>query len=304
MGATPVPGECRTRIHPGPNLALGIPALDRALMDGVPPGSLVMVTGEPGAGMELFAKQVASAGTEPSLYVATEETADEVRATMARFDWSGPVEILDVLTRHNDIARRRKLAHLRRSRAAHGGPNGSGGSPGTPGANGTHAASGARGTNGGTGAPGFDDPDGDRPTDDIPGRGSHRPGDDLLAAVARRVLHGTTPRRVVVDNLDLFLDEHGDKEVLSMLRAVKQHNRRSGGLVLCTLTEGVLTPRSTQRLEANADIVVRMEMRRSASEFELWLIVKKVLNHPNKARMFLYGITDAGITPEMVVRVS
>ena len=42
--------------------SIGIAELDRALMNGVPKGYTILVTGTPGTGVELFAKQFAAAG--------------------------------------------------------------------------------------------------------------------------------------------------------------------------------------------------------------------------------------------------
>ena len=46
-----------------------------------------------------------------------------------------------------------------------------------------------------------------------------------------------------------------------------------------------------------------MEAARIASEFENRLIIKKIRNHPEKAVVLIYAITEQGITPEMITRV-
>ena len=41
-----------------------------------------------------------------------------------------------------------------------------------------------------------------------------------------------------------------------------------------------------------------------AAEFENRLIIKKIRNHPEKAAVMIYAVTDSGITPEMITRVA
>ncbi|MCK4614367.1 MAG: recombinase RecA, partial [Thermoplasmata archaeon] len=67
----------------------GIPQLDRVLMDGVPRGSTLLVVGTSGSGKELFAKQFAAAGigSENVIYFPTDESDEDLIATMKRFNW-------------------------------------------------------------------------------------------------------------------------------------------------------------------------------------------------------------------------
>ena len=41
-----------------------------------------------------------------------------------------------------------------------------------------------------------------------------------------------------------------------------------------------------------------------AAEFENRLIIKKIRNHPEKAAVMIYAVTDSGLTPEMITRVA
>jgi len=44
-------------------VSFGIPALDKAIMNGIPKGYTILCLGGPGAGIELFAKRFASVNT-------------------------------------------------------------------------------------------------------------------------------------------------------------------------------------------------------------------------------------------------
>ncbi len=71
------------------NLSFGIPALDKAIMDGIPKGYTILCIGPPGAGIELFAKRFASAGadSEDVRYFSTSEGDDDIIKTMKGFGW-------------------------------------------------------------------------------------------------------------------------------------------------------------------------------------------------------------------------
>lgn len=242
---------------------LGIPTLDRSLMDGLPAGFTVLVVGNSGSGMELFAKQVASAGEEPTLYFSTEETAKEIRETFQRFDWTKEIFIDDISSRYYKRITEGKLAYGRRRR-------------------GEASLSEI-----------LDDEEEEEEGEE-----------DFLHMTANRIMDQEEPCRVIVNNLNFFFDEYDQEEVLSVQRALRTYNRHKGGLLLLTLSRGAVDEKLAQRIEANVDVVIELEMDRMSSSFEHRLVVKKVMNHPEKARMFVYGITEEGITPEMVMRVT
>jgi hypothetical protein len=52
------------------------------------------------------------------------------------------------------------------------------------------------------------------------------------------------------------------------------------------------------------DVVIQLEVGRMAAEFENRLIIKKIRNHPEKAAVMIYAVTEHGITPEMITRVA
>lgn len=242
-------------------IPLGIPTLDRSLMDGIPAGFTVLVVGNSGSGMELFAKQVAAAGEEPTTYFSTEESGEEILETLARFEWTKDLSIEDISSRYYERITKGKLLHDRRRR-------------------------------------------GETSLSEILTGDEEAEEENFLTWMANRVLDMEGPNRVVVNNLNFFFDEYDPEEVLSVLRALRTFNRHQGGLLLVTLSRGAVDEQIAQRIEANMDVVIELEMSRMSSNFEHRMVVKKVKNHPEKARMFVYGITDEGITPEMVMRVT
>lgn len=240
---------------------LGIPTLDRALMDGVPEGFTILVSGNAGSGLELFVKQIAAHGDEPTLFFTTEETASEVQETMKRFDWTKNLQIEDICSRFYDQISKGKLAYLKRRQ-------------------------------------------GDTSVTELLGGADPETEEDFLTSTAQTVMDTDEPRRVVVSKLNFFFEEHEEDDVLSVLRALRTHTRHTGGLVVLSLARGAVDERVVSRLEANVDMVVELEMDRMSSSFEHRIIVKKILNRPDKAQMFVYGVTEDGITPEMVTRVT
>lgn len=249
----------------GETVQLGIPTLDRALMKGIPTGFSVLVVGNSGSGVELFAKQVASAGDEPTVYFSTEESGEEILETMSRFGWTKELTIEDISSRYYELITKGKLAHDRRRR-------------------------------------------GETSLSEILSAEESTEDDaeveNFLSWTANRVLDLPDATRVIVNNLNFFFDEYDPEEVLSVLRALRTFNRHQGGMLLFTLSRGAVDEQLAQRIEAYMDVVIELEMSRMSSNFEHRMVVKKVKNHPEKARMFVYGITEEGITPEMVMRVT
>ena len=57
-------------------------------------------------------------------------------------------------------------------------------------------------------------------------------------------------------------------------------------------------------LDAIADCVIELDIQKIASDFETFMTVKKVRNYPNKTAILTYSITEKGITPEMISRIT
>ena len=113
-----------------------------------------------------------------------------------------------------------------------------------------------------------------------------------------------SPFRVVIDSLDFFLQYYNPLEVLSAVRTIKEYAQANGGTVMYTISESAHEQKIRSQLEAICDLVIQLEVGRMAAEFENRLIIKKIRNHPEKAAVMIYAVTDSGLTPEMITRVA
>ena len=93
-------------------------------------------------------------------------------------------------------------------------------------------------------------------------------------------------------------------EVLSAMRTIKEYAQANGGVILYTLSEGAHDSRVHSQICAIADVIIELEVGRMAAEFENRMIIKKIRNHPEKAAVLIYAVTEHGITPEMITRVA
>ncbi|MEM3067898.1 MAG: ATPase domain-containing protein, partial [Thermoplasmata archaeon] len=76
----------------------GIVNLDHALMNGIPSGYTILISGSPGSGIELFAKQFSSAHLqeEDTIYITTTERTEDVINTMKEFNWKTDIKIINI----------------------------------------------------------------------------------------------------------------------------------------------------------------------------------------------------------------
>jgi len=234
----------------------GMPALDRALMNGLPKGWTVLVTGPPGVGMDLFAKQFAGAGSrdETVVYFATTERDEDVVQTMEEFGWTANIRIVNigrmyyesVLAKRLEVSRYR-LEGIRWADLAAAPPDGS-----------------SRGSN-------------------------------LLTALTYETSKLRPPFRIVIDSLDFFLGSYDHADVLAALRTVKAHTQREEGVALVTMLSGVYDTRTQSGVEEIVDGVIELERIRDGDSFKRYVVIRKVRNHPEKTAIRAYELTKDGI---------
>ncbi len=249
----------------------GIDKLDDLLMGGLPKGYTVLVLGMPGTGFELLAKQFASAGAaeagENVVYYVTNENAQDVINTMKHFGWPTNFTIVDISTQYYEKVLKKELevATLQREGVT---------------------------------------------ISDI--ASYELPEEDILDEFRQinfldEVLYDITslepPFRIVLDQLDFFLEHYNRSEVLAALRSVKMHVQNTFGTMMITLTSNA-DSQIQNAMMSYVDIVIELEIKRMASDFENRLIIRKVRNRPDKNAILYYSITEKGITPEMVMRVA
>ena len=244
----------------------GIPQLDRILMDGVPRGSTLLVLGTTGSGKELFAKQFAAAGvgSENVVYFPTDETDEDLITTMKRFNWKTNIKSVNIFTQYYEKVLVRELMANRYKQE-------------------------------GLSA---------REITKFRGTSIDREKVNFLNETVYEVSRVKAPFRVVIDSLDFYLTHYEFDEVLAAMQTIKAHVQYNKGLALFTMSAETFDRKVQMSMEATADIVFEMEVRKMASTYENHLLVKKVRNYPEKAAILIYAITENGITPEEVARIA
>jgi len=239
-------------------VSTGIAALDKALMSGLPRGFTVLVTGPPGAGTELVAKQFASAGVkdENVVYFTTTERDKDVTSTMEDFGWKADLQIVNIgkLYYESVLARRLEVSRYREEGIT---------------------LKDLRAT----------------PTDRAPMRNVN-----FLTTLTYEFSKLKPPFRAVVDSLDFFFEYYPHADVLSALRTIKAHTQHEEGVSLLTMLSGVYDTRTQSGVEEIVDGIVELERVRQENEFRRYLVLRKVRNHPEKTGLYEYTITDQGIT--------
>ena len=236
----------------------GIPALDRTLMNGLPKGFSILLTGVPGSGLDLFAKQFAAAGAkdENVTYFTTSEQDEDIVGTMQDFGWKADLTIINIGNQYYEtvLARRLEASRFRQ--------------------------------------------EGITLKDLLKLRAAEtasRREVNFLTALSYEVSRLKAPFRVVVDSLDFFLQYYDHEEVLSALRTIKAHVQRTEGLALLTMLAGVHDTRTQSGLEGIVDAIFELERVRDAASFKRYLVIRKVRNHPEKTGIYPLGLTKDGL---------
>ena len=236
----------------------GLAALDKALMSGLPKGFTVLVTGSPGAGLELFAKQFAAAGArdESVVYFTTSERDEDIVGTMQDFGWKSDLTIVNIGNRYYEtvLARRLEASRFRLEGLS------------------------------------IKDLQKIRAQD-----AGVRRDVNFLTALSYEISQLKPPFRVVVDTLDFFLEYYDPAEVLSALRTVKAHVKRAEGLALLTMLGAVHDARVQSGVEEIVDCIFELERVRDGATFNRNLVIRKVRNHPEKTGIHPLALTRDGL---------
>jgi len=123
-------------------------------------------------------------------------------------------------------------------------------------------------------------------------------GINFLTKITYEISKLKPPFRVIIDSLDFFLEYYEPQHVISALRTIKAHSQYQRGIVLRAMLKGVHEPKTESGVEEVVDIIVELEKLRREKEFQRYLIIQKVRNHPEKVGIMEYTITDKGITPK------
>jgi len=241
-------------------VSTGLPALDKALMNGMPVGFTMLVAGTPGSGTELFAKQFATAPqqNEQVVYFATAERDEDIKSALEDFNWKSDMKIVNIGNMYYESVLAKKLEV---SRARQEGLS-------------TKDLSKLRMK-----------------------MKQERPEINFLTSLTYEVSKLRPPFRVVIDSLDFFLEYYQHADVLSALRTIKAHTQHEGGVALITMLTNVYDTRTQSGVEEIVDCIVELERIREGDSFKRYLIVRKVRNHPENTGIYAYTITKEGMVP-------
>ncbi len=254
-------------------VSFGVPKLDDALRfdptkpGGIPKGYLTLIIGNSGSGKELFAKQFSSVQDNAmKVYITTDERKDDILSTMALFHWQTNIDVQDEGEKYHDRILLKQL-EIEKLRA-----------------------------------------DGLSVTDLLK-LDDHNDKDDreysnFLTRLQNFMSDWEPPYRIAIDSIDYYLQNFPLADVMKAVRSIKTHAAYNKSNVLMTLSKGMHQLNVELGMQSIADIVIEMEINKVASEFETSLTVSKVKNHPHLHRILTYSVTEHGIVPEMVSRVS
>ncbi len=234
---------------------IGIEMLDKALMNGVPRGYTILLSGTPGSGKELFAKQFASAGVESEnvVYFTTTERDEDIVATMKSFNWNTDIKIVNIGTEYYKKVLEKELLISRYREEG-------------------------------------------IPINEIfmPGKKKKEKELNFLTEVTYEISKLQPPFRIIIDSLDFFLNQYERSKVISALRTIKAHTQYSESVALITMLTNVYDTATQSGIEEIVDVILELEMLRTTSSFDKYLIVKKVRNHPEKTGIFKYEVNNKG----------
>ncbi len=237
-------------------VSIGLPLLDKALMDGVPEGYTILLSGSTGSGTELFAKQFAAAGAENEnvMYITTTERDEDIITTMKSFGWPTNIKIVNIGAEyyHKVLERELIISKYREE--------------GIP-VNEIFS----------------------------PARKKKEKEVNFLTMITYEISKLKPPFRIVIDSLDFFLNNYERTKVISALRTIKAHAQYYGGVVLVTMMKDVYDTHTQSGIEQLADVILEMDMLKTPKGFLHHIVIKKVRNHPEKTGIFKYQISENGI---------
>jgi circadian clock protein KaiC len=238
-------------------VSTGVRVLDETLGGGIPIGFTTLVTGSPGAGMELLAKQFATAGkkTENVVYVSTTERNEDVLSTIKRFGWPQEINIINIGTLYYEkvLAKKLEVSKYRYE--------------------------------------GLTREDIDAL---ILGAESERE-ENFLSNLTYEVSKLDPPLRLVIDSMDFFLEQHPHQDVISALRMIKAHIQHSESVAFFTLQKDVYEKRTYSGIEGVVDCIIELDTWIEKAEYKRFILIKKLRNHPERTGVFKFSIGDSGI---------
>jgi archaellum biogenesis ATPase FlaH len=242
---------------PANETIFGLPEVDERLIGGLPTGWVGILSGAPGSGIELLAKQFAKFANQktPVYYYTTIERTEDLLAAMRNFGWREDINLVNLLEDYYDrvLARNMEISRYREM----------GISP--------------------------------EEVTQFTMKGLEAPKVNFVTRMICDLAALDKPFRLVVDSLDFFLELSDVNDVISMVRQIRYRAQRVGGLVIMTLSPGIHDLRVTGTLATIADVMLGLEVKQRANRFQYALSVQKIRNHPELTGVFNLDVGTMGI---------
>ncbi len=247
-------------------MSTGIQKLDNLLGGGLQKGFTTLISAIPGTNIEIFTKQLATA--DDPIYITTEETTNEIIDTMHSFSWeTDHILFEDIAQRHLDYVRegesKRISVHQQRSKMKIK----------------ELIKEGSQG---------------------LPSQ--YVGEEDYLAVLSHHLLEEGN-KKIIVNNLDFFIDRYQMNDVLYTMKAGKVNVSQQKGALILILTRGIHGTQIERNLESLADCILELDVIRKGTSFERLLSVKKIRNYAKKIGTARYEITDQGLILENIERI-
>ncbi len=235
----------------------GIPEVDDELGGVLPKGWAGIVSGAPGSGIELLAKQFASFAPDrvPVYYYTTMERTEDVLGALRNFGWKENLNLVNILEEYYDqvLSRNLEVSRFREM--------------------------------------------GISPEDisQFTMKGIEGRRVNFVTRMINDIATLDKPFRLVVDSLDFFLEQAEPSDVISMVRQIRYRAQRVGGRALMTLTPEVHDNRVTGTLGTIADVLLNLEVEERATKFHYAIAIEKVRNHPESTGLIRVNVGGSGI---------
>ena len=247
-------------------ISTGIQKLDELLGGGLQKGFTTLISAVPGTNIEIFTKQLAT--SDEPVYITTDETKDEIIDTMQSFSWdTTQVVFEDIAQKHLDYVRegesKRISIHQQRSR---------------------------------------------RKIKELiqeasQGIPSQHSGEVDYLAILSRNFQDNASKKIILNNLDFFLERYNVKDVIHTVKAGKINVAQCQGALILILTRGIFGTQIERNIESLADCILELDVVRKGTSFERLLSVKKIRNFAKKIGTARYEITDQGLILENIERI-
>ncbi|MDG6218421.1 MAG: RAD55 family ATPase [Candidatus Thermoplasmatota archaeon] len=247
-------------------VSTGVQKLDDLLGGGFQKGFTTLISAIPGTNIEIFTKQLAT--TDDPIYISTDETKEEIIDTMQSFFWDpSGITFEDISKKHLDYVRqgesKRISIYQQRSR--------------------TMIKELIR--EGSQGIP------------------AHQSGEEDYLAILSHNFREHASRKIIVNNLDFFLERYQTNDVIHTIKAGKLSVSQHRGVLIIILTRGIHGTQIERNLEALADCILELDVIQKGTSFERLLSVKKIKNYAKKIGTARYEINDQGFILENIERI-